>query len=99
MKKLLFAGVLFIFTFAFIIESDATITAYSPSGWSSSSGLTFMIGKASNVKQQNNGYRVTCGGIDGTCYFISGNYLYIYNNSKSNQESEEQSIEVTITQQ
>ena len=84
MKKIMIIALFFIVSFVY--SSEAVIEAYSPTGWTSSSGLSFMIGLATNVRPTGNGYTFNCSGIDGTCYFINGNILTIYNSIKEPQE-------------
>jgi len=86
MKKMMIMMILFLISFVY--NSDALIEAYSPTGWTSSNGLSFMIGVATEVRPNGNGFTIKCSGIDGTCYFINGNILTIYNSIKEPQEND-----------
>ncbi|MFA5512830.1 MAG: hypothetical protein WC313_10300 [Candidatus Kapaibacterium sp.] len=53
-----------------------SLIAYSSSGWTSSTGAKYSIGKAYHLIELGNGYSFMCYG-DGICFEIIGNTLIV----------------------
>jgi hypothetical protein len=73
----------------------STFTDYSSTGWTASTGRSWMSGHAINRIPINNGWQFICQGTTGICYEINGPWLTINDFYGEVTEDEGDPVQVT----
>lgn len=95
MKALLLMLIIALIILILPSNDVSTFTDYSPTGWTASTGLSYMPGLAIQRIKIPNGWRFKCLDVPGICYEINGGWLTINDFSGDALEGASDPIDIT----